>query len=95
MNGAVFNFLLTLKLWSLFTSHSRKNKYVILDSKERVPYDKLFLFCGVQFDVPVEVYSEKTPYNLVLINKSLHGKMVNYRIRSLIKNSGKFTDVSN
>ncbi|XP_037902736.1 cilia- and flagella-associated protein 61-like [Hermetia illucens] len=66
----------------------RKNKYVILDSKERVPYDKLFLFCGVQFDVPVEVYSEKTPYNLVLINKSLHGKMVNYRIRSLIKNSG-------
>lgn len=63
-------------------------KNVHINDGRIFPYDRLFLFCGLQFDYPINVkVPEHQPRNVAFLNNAREAELFVLRIKAMQLNS--------
>lgn len=65
------------------TKIDRTHKYVIIDNEQRLKYDNLYLFCGLQYNIPTIKRKTKTvcPKNLILLNNTNDAEIFSTKLK--------------
>lgn len=73
---------------ALFEHSHSIEKFVMVSQQKRIYYDRLFMFCGIQFDYPVLIPTPaKQPKNMIFVNNSLEAEVMLIKIMHLQKRS--------
>lgn len=59
---------------------------MIVDEKRRVFYDRLYLFCGTQFDYPVNVVAPlRQPHNVAFVKTSTEAEIFILKVQTIVR----------